>query len=110
MTSQYDTVPSHVICSTHTQNANGQPHTIPLQQHGKQYDTDEEELSRQIVWEANRNYVQNHNEHADVFGFTLAMNEFADMVKLDDTYNYTTGGVITNTRFLVNYFCIPGIQ
>ncbi len=33
-----------------------------------------------MVWEANRNYVQNHNEHADVFGFTLAMNEFADMV------------------------------
>ena len=25
--------------------------------------------------------VLNHNEHADMFGFTLTMNEFADMVK-----------------------------
>ena len=51
-----------------------------MQEHSKQYETEEEELSRHIVWEANRNYVQNHNEHADVLGFTLAMNEFADLV------------------------------
>ena len=61
-----------------------------------------------MVWEANRNYVQNHNEHADVFGFTLTMNEFADMVNL--LIHIITGVVITNTGWLVNYFCIPGIQ
>ena len=60
-----------------------------------------------MVWEANRNYVQNHNEHADVFGFTLTMNEFADMVNL---MIRITGVVIANTGWLVNYFCIPGIQ
>ena len=59
--------------------------STPFQQHGKLYDSDDEELSRRIVWESNRNYVQNHNEHADVLGFTLAMNEFADMVR----YNVT---------------------
>ena len=50
------------------------------QEHGKQYETEEEELSRRIIWEANKNYVDNHNEHSDIFGFILAMNEFADMV------------------------------
>ena len=33
-----------------------------------------------MIWEANKNYVDKHNKHADVFGFTLAMNKFADMV------------------------------
>ena len=60
-----------------------------LQQHAKQYDTDEEELSHRIIWEANRNYVQNHNKHADMFGFTLAMNKFADMVKILYYYRVT---------------------
>ena len=47
----------------------------------KEYLSDEEELQRHMIWEANKNYVDNHNEHADVFGFTLAMNQFADLVK-----------------------------
>jgi hypothetical protein len=92
----------------HTQSAHAR--TIlnsPLQQHGKEYDTDEEELSRQIVWEANRNYVQNHNEHADVFGFTLAMNEFADMVIIIYVLLYRSN----HYKILdASLFCIPGIQ
>ena len=51
-----------------------------LQNHGKDYGSDEEELSRRIIWESNKNYVDNHNEHHEMYGFTLAMNEFADMV------------------------------
>ena len=50
------------------------------QEHEKEYSTDEEELQRHMIWEANKNYVDNHNEHADVFGFTLAMNQLADLV------------------------------
>jgi hypothetical protein len=50
------------------------------QEHEKEYSSDEEELQRHMMWEANKNYVDNHNEHADVFGFTLAMNQFADLV------------------------------
>lgn len=53
-----------------------------MQKHGKDYGSEEEELSRRIVWESNKNYVDNHNEHVDIYGFTLAMNEFADMVWL----------------------------
>ena len=42
-----------------------------------------------MIWEANKNYVDNHNEHANEIGFTLAMNEFADMVSyLFKTYSY----------------------
>jgi len=48
-------------------------------QHGKQYYSNEDELSRRTIWETNRNYVQNHNKQAHMFGFTLAMNKFADM-------------------------------
>ena len=44
------------------------------------YSSDEEELQRHMIWEANKNYVDNHNQNAEVFGFTLAMNKFADMV------------------------------
>ena len=47
---------------------------------GKSYASDREELQRRIIWEANKRYVDNHNEFADEFGFTLAMNEFADLV------------------------------
>ena len=51
-----------------------------LQEHGRMYSSDEEELQRHMIWEANKNYVDNHNQNAEVFGFTLAMNKFADMV------------------------------
>jgi hypothetical protein len=50
------------------------------QENAKEYSSDEEELQRHMIWEANKNYVDNHNEHADVFGFTLAMNQLADLV------------------------------
>ena len=50
------------------------------QEHEREYSSDEEELQRHMIWEANKNYVDNHNQHADEFGFTLAMNQFADLV------------------------------
>lgn len=53
---------------------------IHPQGYGKTYISKEEELQRHVIWEANKKYVDNHNEYADVFGFTLEMNEFADMV------------------------------
>ena len=41
-----------------------------------------------MIWEANKNYVDNHNQNAEVFGFTLAMNEFADMVSDTSTQTF----------------------
>ena len=52
--------------------------------HGKDYDSTEEELMRHTVWESNKKYIDNHNEHADTLGFTLAMNEFGDLVKINE--------------------------
>lgn len=46
----------------------------------KEYTTEKEHIYRQIVWESNKVYVDNHNENAKTFGFTLEMNEFADLV------------------------------
>ena len=59
-------------------------HTPPLntpQEHSKVYGSDREELTRHIIWQANRKYVDEHNAHAEKFGFTLGMNQFADLVR-----------------------------
>lgn len=48
-------------------------------QHGRQYETEEEELRRQVNWQSNMEYIQQHNKYADKFGYTLAMNHFGDL-------------------------------
>ena len=48
--------------------------------YNKVYETKETELERQIIWESNKKFVENHNANSDKFGFTVAMNEFADLV------------------------------
>lgn len=50
-------------------------------QHGKNYDSQRHELERHLVWLSNREYINAHNKNADIFGFTLAMNHFGDMVR-----------------------------
>ncbi|CAI7998292.1 Digestive cysteine proteinase 2 [Geodia barretti] len=49
-------------------------------EHGKIYLDDITELRRHAIWQANKKYVDEHNEHlAPLLGFTLGMNEYADM-------------------------------
>lgn len=50
------------------------------QKHSKAYKDDNEELYRRTIWTKNKAYVEEHNKHADKFGFTVAMNKFADLV------------------------------
>ena len=50
-----------------------------IQEHSKEYSTDLEELHRHVIWQSAKKYVEVHNTHADVFGFRLAMNKFADL-------------------------------
>ena len=63
-------------------------------QHGKSYSEERGELERHIVWLSNRAYIEHHNANAKIFGFTLAMNQFGDMVRADvhtpehHTHNY----------------------
>lgn len=48
--------------------------------HGKRYLSDQEEIERQKVWLANKKYIDEHNAEADYSSFTLAMNQFGDIV------------------------------
>lgn len=50
------------------------------QDFGKSYFTGEEAMQRLAIWTSNKKYVELHNANADVYGFTLAMNEYADLV------------------------------
>lgn len=49
-------------------------------QHKKSYDNEVEELDRHLVWVSNKKYIEVHNLNSHVFGFTLSMNHFADLV------------------------------
>ena len=49
-------------------------------QHKKNYTTLHEELDRQVTWLSNKAFINAHNSHSKVFGFTLGMNQFGDMV------------------------------
>ena len=51
-----------------------------MQEHGKEYQDELTELRRHAIWQANKKYVDEHNEHlAKRVGFTVAMNEYADL-------------------------------
>lgn len=49
-------------------------------EHGKTYQSYDEELRRFAVWMENLNYIEEHNKHSDTFGYTLGMNHFGDIV------------------------------
>ena len=49
-------------------------------EHGKNYESQREELERHLVWVSNREYINAHNKNAHIFGFTLAMNHLGDIV------------------------------
>ena len=48
--------------------------------HGKIYDSEKEELTRHATWVANKDFIDEHNNHSDLYGFTLKMNQFGDLV------------------------------
>ena len=50
-------------------------------EHSKSYQDLQEELSKHLVWLGNREYINQHNQFSHVFGYTLKMNRFGDMVR-----------------------------
>ena len=50
-----------------------------LQTYRKSYQSDDEELRRNTIWQANKKYIEAHNTNADKFGFELGMNGLGDM-------------------------------
>lgn len=53
-------------------------------EHGKLYSSELEELEKHLVWLSNKKYIEAHNAASDVFGYTLELNKFADMVRQTD--------------------------
>ena len=62
--------------------------------YNKVYETKEIEFARQVIWESNKKFVENHNANADKNGFTVAMNEFADLVSF-----------VSKIHFIYVHFC-----
>ena len=50
--------------------------------HGKVYADDASESARRSTWEDNYKLVAKHNRNSSIHGFTLALNQFADLVSL----------------------------
>lgn len=56
-------------------------------EHGKTYQSYQEELEKHVTWQSNKKYIEAHNQNAHTLGFTLKMNHFGDMV-CEATVNY----------------------
>ena len=48
--------------------------------HGRWYDSEAQEMERYLIWLDNMRYIEEHNQNATQFGFTLRMNAFGDVV------------------------------
>lgn len=46
----------------------------------KQYINNNEELERHLIWLSNKKYIEGHNANEHVFGYSLSMNRYGDMV------------------------------
>ncbi len=51
-------------------------------QHDKNYLSSKEDLEKHLVWLSNKEYIDQHNANAGVFGYTLAMNHMGDEVSI----------------------------
>ena len=71
--------------------------------HGRTYQSELEELERHLIWLSNVEYVNRHNEHAEFFGFTLAMNHFGDMVNVHGTVHTFMQFPLTTLRVYIQY-------
>lgn len=49
-------------------------------QHQKTYGSDLEDLDRHKVWVSNKKFIDVHNDNSHIFGYSLAMNHFGDLV------------------------------
>ena len=49
-------------------------------QHEKIYNSKLEELDRHMVWLSNKKFIELHNANSHIFGYSLAMNHFGDLV------------------------------
>ena len=69
--------------------------------HGKSYSSFTEELQKHITWKSNHQYVDAHNAHKDIYGFTLKMNQFGDLVCCCISLSYSSLTPIFNCPSLL---------
>ena len=50
------------------------------ERHGKVYANEANENARRSIWEKNYRLVERHNRNSSKHGFSLALNQFADLV------------------------------
>ena len=68
------------------------------EQHGKGYQSEREELERHLIWLSTKKYIDQHNANSDIFGYTLAINHFADLVSEVSNVAVAIGGCIATRR------------
>lgn len=51
-------------------------------EHHKSYSGEQDEIEKHSVWMANREFVINHNANWPEHGYSLALNQFADLVSM----------------------------
>ena len=51
-------------------------------QHQKSYRSEREERKKHSVWLTNREFVSNHNSNWEEHGYSLSLNQFADLVRI----------------------------
>ncbi len=51
-------------------------------EHGKEYVSEREEVYRHVIWKSNKRFIEAHNLYNETFGYTLAMNEMGDLVRM----------------------------
>ena len=56
------------------------------ERHGKAYVDEASERERRSTWRENYDLVAKHNRESRNHGFTLALNQFADLVSLLDSF------------------------
>lgn len=54
--------------------------------HSKAYVSREEESLRRETWEANSQFIEQHNANSAEHGYTLQMNNFGDLVSAEPIY------------------------
>ena len=71
--------------------------------HGKTYQSEMEEIEKHIVWLSNKEYVDQHNANAHIFGFNLDMNHLGDMVSFFKTLSLHVNIFFTGSTYNWNY-------
>ena len=65
--------------------------------HVKSYTSSSEELERHLIWLSNRKYIDGHNANVHVFGYSLSMNQYGDMVRAIYIYGDMVRAIYTGT-------------